>query len=235
MRRPTGPEIAGAQNSLLKWYERNGRSFPWRKATASLYEQIIAEALLQRTPAERVAAFLPSFTDRYPTWEALADASQDELELLLRPLGLWKRRASSLLRLAKSITAGGGRFPQDSEGISALPGVGQYIANAISLFSSKQAAPLIDSNMARVLERCFGRRKLVDIRYDPLLQEIAKAIVNGEAPIKLNWAILDLAATTCTLHQPLCTKCPLRRQCSYAQLISPASRLRAGRPRNRTK
>ncbi|MBA7559586.1 Adenine DNA glycosylase [subsurface metagenome] len=109
-----------------------------------------------------------------------------------------------------------GRFSREREGIEALPGVGQYIANAILLLCHGEAQPLLDANMARVLERMFGSRKLADIRYDPYLQELALKVVQCQEAKEMNWAILDLAATTCLISKPRCDKCPLMSMCLTA-------------------
>jgi A/G-specific adenine glycosylase len=114
------------------------------------------------------------------------------------------------------MAARGGHFPRSRQEVESLPGVGQYIANSILLFSAGKAEPLLDVNMARVLERLFGSRKLVDIRDDPHLQSISRALVRGKRATEVNWAILDLAATVCTIKKPSCEKCPLRTICQYA-------------------
>jgi len=106
-----------------------------------------------------------------------------------------------------------GRFPKDRDAIEALPGIGQYIANAVMLFCHGQSRPLLDVNMARVLERVFGPRKLVDIRHDPYLQELASRVARCKNSAKLNWAILDLGATICLAKNPRCRECPLVSMC----------------------
>jgi A/G-specific adenine glycosylase len=115
-----------------------------------------------------------------------------------------------------------GRFPRRRAEIEALPGVGQYVCNAILLFAKAQAAPLLDVNMARVLERCFGPRKLVDIRYDKELQQISHSLVCGPKAKELNWAILDLAASTCIPNSPHCEDCPLCGMCDYNLVRRPS-------------
>ena len=106
-----------------------------------------------------------------------------------------------------------GRFPRDREGIEALPGVGQYIANAILLLCHGKAQSLLDANMARVLERLFGPRELADIRYDPYLQQLALKVVQCKEAKDINWAILDVAATICLISNPRCDECPLISMC----------------------
>jgi A/G-specific adenine glycosylase len=147
----------------LRWYDEKGRDFPWRGEGADLYRVILAELLLQRTRAETVAAFYDQFTLRFPSWQSLAESTVEEIGQLLKPIGLWRRRAVSLLALATEMAARGGDFPATRTDVKALPGVGQYIANSILLFSAGRAEPLLDVNMARVLERLFGPRRLVDI------------------------------------------------------------------------
>jgi len=96
-----------------------------------------------------------------------------------------------------------------------MPGVGQYVANAVYLFCHRTAEPLLDATMARVLERYFGPRRLVDIRYDPYLQELARSVVAGNDAIDVNWALLDLGAMVCRPRDPLCEICPVARGCYW--------------------
>ena len=219
-RLPTSQAIAQLRRRLLQWFDRHGRNFPWRKASLSNYKYIVAELLLQRTRAETVASFFPAFVEEFPSWKQLGSASIGRLQRYLQPIGLWRRRAVSIKALGLAMAKTNGRFPRDREGIEALPGIGQYIANAVLLFCHGVPEPLLDVNMARILERVFGPRKLADIRYDPYLQELARKVVHCKTPAKLNWAILDLAATTCLIRNPRCNDCPLAPMCRSAIVTS---------------
>ena len=216
-----GCKIRFFRAELLAWFARSARKFPWRNLRASLYQKIVAEILLQRTRANVVGVFLPVFLDRFPSWEALSHASEREIGTLLQPLGLWRRRAKSLKKLAIEMSLRKGHFPRTRTEIESLPGVGQYIASAVLLFSRGAAEPLLDVNMARVLERYFGPRTLVDIRYDPFLQNLARLVLSKADAVALNWAILDLAALVCTSRTPLCGECPLRSACLYRNTPTP--------------
>jgi A/G-specific adenine glycosylase len=202
---------------LLDWFSDNGRDFLWRRPSASKYVKIVSEVLLQRTRADVVAEFLPKFIKRYPSWTAIASGKSSDLRKHLKPIGLWRRRASSLENLATEMAKRRGVFPRRREEIEKLPNVGQYIANAILLFCHGQPEPLLDVNMARVLERFFGPRTLADIRYDPYLQSLAKAFVNSRDPVLLNWAILDHATLLCRITAPRCLDCPLLSKCRFAK------------------
>lgn len=206
---------------LVAWAAENGRQFPWRTREASNYERIAVEVLLQRTTATAVSRFYGDFFERFPSWESLAEASEADLEEFLRPLGLWRRRAKSLLGLAGYASSRGGIFPANSAGHSEIPAVGQYVSNAILLFQEGTALPLLDVNMARVVERFVRPRRLVDIRYDPWLQEAARWLVRRD-PVATNWALLDFAALVCKARQPRCSECPVSSRCTYFSGRKPA-------------
>lgn len=223
-RLPSRRTISRFQARLLGWFAKHRRSFRWREAGVSEYEIVVSELLLQRTRAPTLAGYLPSFLSRAPSWEALANITQSELEEILRPLGLWRRRAKSLRDLARAVLEAGGHIPTTPEEIERLPGVGQYIGNAILLFVHRQQAPLLDVNMARVLERYFGPRTKADIRYDPWLQRIARAAISCEGCSDMNWAILDLAALVCLSAVPRCAECPVAKGCQFLRTHKAKSR-----------
>lgn len=200
---------------LTGWARISGRDFPWRRPPSTAYEKIVVEVLLQRTTASAVAAFYDGFFSRFPDWPSLAVAAPEHLEHFLKPLGLWRRRATSLLGLARYASGNGGRFPEDPAEHASIPAVGQYVSNAILMFQHCKAAPLLDVNMARVIERVVRPRRLADIRYDPWLQEAASWYVRGPAAAGANWAILDFAAVVCKAHRPLCASCPVSNYCAY--------------------
>jgi A/G-specific adenine glycosylase len=217
MKLPSDSELAWFRRRVLGWYKTYQRRFPWRDESASKYVKVLSEILLQRTRAETVAQFLPEFIQKFPSWNRLAAASEHDLQRYFQRIGLWRRRASTVEKLAKEMARRAGRFPKKRAEIEELPNVGQYIANAILLFCHGQPEPLLDANMARVLERYFGPRKLVDIRYDPYLQALAKTTVSTKQPVLMNWSILDLAAVVCKSASPRCESCPLVVKCKYAR------------------
>lgn len=203
------------QKTLLEWYTVNGRYFLWRKKSATNYELIIAEVFLQRTRAETVAKFLPVFFKKYPSWKQLGEAGELDLQEFTRPLGLYKQRGSRLFKLAQELKIRKGRFPKERHQVEEMPMMGQYITNAYELYVLKKKSPLLDVNMARLLERFYGERKMSDIRYDPYLQTLAYRVVDVSKSKEINWAILDYASIICKKTNPLCNLCVLRRKCLF--------------------
>ena len=203
------------REKLSSWFDDNRRIFPWRDPNITIFQNIITEILLQRTKAESVANMYHSFFKRFNTWDSLNRVHVTEIETHLKPLGIWRRRSLTLKRLAHVMVKQDGKFPTDRSEIDKLPGVGQYVGNAIEMFCHNRPMPLLDTNMARVLERVFKPRKLADIRHDPWLQSISKEIVSSENAVQLNWAFLDLGAMICTPRNPSCDQCPLASECNY--------------------
>lgn len=215
IRIPNRIEILSFQEKMLHWYHENGRKFVWRKPTATSYEKLIAELLLQRTRAEIVDLFFCTFIEKFPSWMELAETKESEIEAFLRPIGLSKRRAKSIHELSVAMVARDGLFPKDRMELEKLPGIGQYMASAIRLLLFNEPEPLLDINMQRVLERNFGPRKLSDIRYDPYLQELSRFVIAVENPIHINFAILDFSAIICKARNPRCDGCILADNCLY--------------------
>lgn len=208
-------EISLFQKKLLEWYDINGRAFRWRNKSATNYELIISEVFLQRTKAETVSQFLPIFFKKYSSWRQLGNATLFELQEITKPIGLNIQRGTRLYNLAQQIKIRNGRFPKDRKQIEEISMMGQYLTNAYELYVQKKRSPLLDVNMARLLERFFGERNLKDIRYDPYLQTLAYRVVNIDDSQKLNWAILDFASLVCKKRIPKCNKCPLFDNCKY--------------------
>lgn len=212
-------DIEYFQRKLLDWYQKNGRTFLWRNKSATNYELIISEVFLQRTKAETVSKFLPNFFRKYSSWKQLGDATELELQEITKPLGLNKQRGSRLYNLAQELKRRKGRFPKERIQVTEIPMMGQYITNAFELYVLKKKSPLLDINMARLLERFFGKRKLVDIRYDPYLQILAYRVVNIEKSKEINWAILDYSSLICKKRNPNCSNCVLATKCRFVKAI----------------
>ncbi len=201
----------GFGEHVLSWRESAaGREFPWRVPNRTDYQLVLAEILLQRTRAEQVAKLFPALIAQYPDWETLAGAERPELEGALTPLGLQHRRAASLIALANAVLVSG-CLPSQVDELMRMPGVGQYVSRMIALQRGTQTkVGAIDVNVARVLERVFGPRRLADIRDDPYLQVLAVALLPDGREADYTLALLDFAASICRPRGPRCDKCPIR-------------------------
>lgn len=203
---------------ILMWGKKNGRSFPWRKDRTP-YKVLLAEILLQRTPANRVSTFFPRFVERFPTPRSIISTSIDDMEEFLQPMGL-KKRAEWLVRLMKEICEKYDcKIPSQESELTQLPGVGRYTARAVLSFGFKKDVAILDVNVARVLSRVFGlserqKRPNADVELWALA---SKLVPKGEGP-NYNEALLDFAALVCR-RNPLCHICPVNEVCEYYTLL----------------
>jgi A/G-specific adenine glycosylase len=171
------------EDLLLTWYAAHGRDLPWRH-TRDPYAILVSEVMLQQTQVERVMPHWTAWLERWPTVEALAEASPAEVIRGWQGLG-YNRRALNLHRAAQAVARDG--WPDD---LTQLPGVGRYTAAAVANFAFGVDVLPVDVNVQRIQERTgaeFGGRS--------------------------TQALFDLGATICLARIPRCEACPLAEAC----------------------
>ncbi len=200
---------------LLKWYEKNGRSFPWREKRDS-YQILIAEIMLQRTKANQVLPVYLDFIREFPTIESLKTATVRKIKRHFARLGLlW--RANRVKQMAEDIVKRfNGRIPSDRDQLLAIPSVGDYIADAVLAFAYGKDVAVVDSNVCRVIGRVFGIDWKKEARRRPVFREIPDKLLPKGKAREFNWAIIDLASLVCLPWNPKCLKCPLCTICKFA-------------------
>lgn len=194
------------------YYRENGRAFPWR-TTRDPFHLAVAEILLQKTRAESVVGVYASLIAEYPTARVLSDADRDQIELRLRPLGLSRKRASHLLRMACIVCeAGEAIFDDWGRLLADVPGLGAYAARAIACFARGESVGIVDANIARIERRVFriAARDPRTVIFQHYADEVAFAAVDAR---ETNFGLLDLGALVC-LPDPHCDVCPLDRICA---------------------
>ena len=198
--------------TLLAWYEANGRDLPWRR-TRDPYAIWISEIILQQTRIAQGQAYWERFLEAFPDVGQLAAASEDEVLRLWQGLGYYSR-ARNLHAAARQIAAAG-RFPDTLEGIRALKGVGDYTAAAIGSIAFGLPEAVVDGNVFRVLARHFGIATPVG---SPAAKKefsaLARSLLPPERPGDFNQAMMDFGAIQCTSAAPACLLCPLQDSCA---------------------
>ena len=196
---------------LLKWYERHGRTLPWRE-THDPYPIWLSEVILQQTRIQQGMAYWERFMQRFPTVEALAAASEDEVLRLWQGLGYYSR-ARHLHAAARQIVERGG-FPTTLEGIRSLKGVGDYTAAAVASFAFGLPAAAVDGNAYRVMARYFGIETPINsTEGKKVFAALAAQLLPRDRAADYNQAVMDFGATWCTPQSPRCADCPLAEAC----------------------
>jgi A/G-specific adenine glycosylase len=203
---PSNREIGEVRDLLLEWGQENYNPFPWRNPERD-WHGLIAEILLQRTNADSVTPVFERFCQRYPKIEDFAEATEREIEELMRPLGLRKRAAlldslgDELYRL--------GDIPTNREELENLPGVGPYTAGAWLCFHKGDNTSIVDSNVVRWLCRMIGHDYDRNTRRKSWFLELADRITPEDRTRQFNYAVLDFTRKICTPTGPSCTECPI--------------------------
>lgn len=200
------------QIRLLKWYEEYGRDLPWRRTTDP-YEILVSEVMLQQTQVDRVIPKYHEFLQRYPTITDLAQASAEEVRETWYPLG-YNIRPFRLHSIAcEAVEQYGGTLPKDPDELLSFKGIGRYTAGAVRSFAFKEDAPILDTNVMRVLHRVFigeGDPKTQKSKLWALSEEL---IPKGKG-YDFNQALMDFGAMVCTARNPYCLLCPMRDFCN---------------------
>jgi len=195
-----------SQKKLLHWYETQGRhELPWRN-TENIYHIYLSEIMLQQTQVNRVRdEYYPQFLAKFPSLQALADASQDEVLAAWSGLGYYSRARN----LKKTAEASPKALPKTQEELIKLPGIGKYTASAICSFGHNQTIPVVDTNIARVIKRYFALLN----PSDAILWRYAAEFVNKSDPRHHNLALMDLGSLVCLPKNAKCIECPLQDSC----------------------
>lgn len=212
-------EIAAA---LVGWFATAARDLPWRDEVGpgrrDGYRSLVSELMLQQTQVSRVLEKFGPFLERFPTADALAEASEDDVLALWSGLGYY-RRARLLHAAAKAVAERhGGVVPETTEELEALPGVGRYTAGAVASIAFGVRTPVVDGNVQRVLMRIGGKEAPLQsgeaVRWSwTRAQGLVDALADDQHPGPLNEGLMELGATVCTPKSPACGSCPVSSRC----------------------
>ncbi len=222
MKRHPLKNVRAFRTALLKWFQQEGKSYPWRE-TRDPWAILVSEIMLQQTTVSAVIAHgrYEKFLQEFPDLKTIASASEDQLLKAWEGLGYYNR-VRNLQKCAQAILGiYQGTFPPDSETLETLPGIGKYTAGAISSFAFEQAAPIVDSNIARVLARLFDFHEPIDRTVgQKQIWHWAGELLDPKAPRLFNSAIMELGQTYCSPRHPSCQSCPVHDFCQTREPMS---------------
>ncbi|XP_071420955.1 adenine DNA glycosylase isoform X3 [Pithys albifrons albifrons] len=221
-------EVDALRKNLLAWYDRCKRDLPWRALAATEpdadrrgYAVWVSEIMLQQTQVATVIDYYNRWMQKWPTLQALAEASLEEVNELWAGLGYYSRGKRLQEAARKVVSELAGHMPRTAEDLQKLlPGVGRYTAGAIASISYGQATGVVDGNVIRVLcrLRCIGADSSSPSVIDRLW-DMANAVVDRSRPGDFNQALMELGATVCVPKAPLCGECPVKQHCRARQRV----------------
>ncbi len=202
---------------LLEWYDLEQRQLPWR-GHPDAYAVWVSEIMLQQTRVETVIPYFERWMQRFPTIQALASASEQEVLQSWEGLGYYSR-ARNLHKAARLVVERyNGFLPHTRSELKLLPGIGPYTAGAIASIAFGQDEAALDGNIRRVIARLYAVREPARApAVERRLWELTRQNLPPGRAGDYNQALMDLGATICTPRSPKCLLCPLSPVCLARQ------------------
>ena len=200
---------------ILKWYELNKRSLPWRKNVSlkkRQYYTLVSEFMLQQTQVVTVIPYFNRFIKKIPSLKILAKVKNKKLIKLWEGLGYYSR-VRNLKKTSQIIIKNfKGKLPNKFEDLISLPGIGNYTASAILAIAFNKPYIPLDGNIERVLKRYLYLRKEKELQKKSLMK---KKFIFGISSRSSDYAqaLMELGALVCKPNNPICSQCPISKNC----------------------
>ena len=197
-------------NSIVEWFTLNQPVAQSELHYKNPFQLLVAVILSAQCTDKRVNIVTPPLFERYPTPEALAAASFDELYPYVKSISYPNAKTRHLLDMAARLVADfGSEVPSDIDALMSLPGVGRKTANVIASIVYDKPVIAVDTHVFRVAHRLGlsdGKTPL-DVERD-----LERHIPVDKRAIAHHWLILH-GRYTCTARSPKCSSCPLTQWC----------------------
>ena len=202
---------------ILGWYDNNKRSLPWRVGKNSpkkLYYRLLSEFMLQQTQVKTVIPYFKKFTKNFKTLKSLSRCSEQKILKLWEGLGYYRRSRNLLAASKILVNKHHSKLPKTIKEIKALPGVGDYTANALLGLVHNKPAIAIDGNVKRVFSRIINKKES-KINFDQFIETNKKKLFNLKRNSDFVEALMEFGALVCKPKDPICGICNLNKNCKY--------------------
>lgn len=201
------------QGKLLKWYKSNARELPWR-GLQDPYLIWVSEVMLQQTQVEIVIPYFQHWTKRFPDIQSVVHASEDDVLKVWEGLGYYSRARNIKKTSVIIYHQFNGVIPGITNELKKLPGIGDYIAGAIASIAFGLNEPALEVNGVRLVSRLFDFHGLVSRTGNKnILKEYLRELIPDGNAGNFNQAVMDLGSMVCLSVNPICRKCPIRKEC----------------------
>lgn len=178
------------------------------------FELVVATVLSAQCTDAAVNRATPGLFARFPTPQALADASVEEVEECIRTLNFFRNKAKSLVGLGRALVERhGGEVPAEMEALAALPGVGRKTANVVLGVGFGIAdGVVVDTHVKRIAARLGLTRE-----DDPekVERDLLK-LLPSDSRILFTHRVIDHGRAVCTARRVHCDRCGLAEWCPSA-------------------
>ena len=175
------------------------------------YQLLIAVVLSAQSTDKRVNSVTPIIFSKYKTLEGLKNASLEDLEEIIRPVGSFRKKAQYVKGIAtRLVDEFDGKVPVDREVLESFPGVGRKTVNVFLAEFYHYPAIAVDTHVERVSKRlklAFLKDSVLDVERK-LMKKVPK-----ERWAKFHLQMVLFGRYYCKAVKPLCKDCPLKEYC----------------------
>ena len=200
---------------ILYWYDNNKRELPWRKKNSQIkreYYTLVSEFMLQQTQVTTVIPYFNNFIKNIPNLTALSKINESKLLKYWEGLGYYSR-VKNLKKTANIVKKNfNGRLPSTIDELKLLPGIGDYTACAIMAIAFNKSFIPLDGNIERVIKRLLNLKLISQVSKENLTKK-KKILGTSIRASDYAQALMELGALICKPKNPLCFKCPVKRNC----------------------
>lgn len=177
------------------------------------FELLIAVVLSAQTTDERVNSVTPVLFKKYPDASKLSKADIEDVEKIIKPIGLYHNKALNIIKLSKQLCERfDGIVPNDRLSLESLPGVGRKTANVILNNCFDVPAFAVDTHVSRVSKRLSIAEEDDDVNE---IEEKLMKFFPEKHWGKLHHQFIFFGRYKCKAMKPLCEDCTLKKYCSY--------------------
>ena len=176
------------------------------------FELLVAVVLSAQTTDKSVNRVSPQLFAKYPDAKSLSEAKQEDVEEIIRTIGMYRTKSKNIINLAKALCDKyDGKVPGDYDSLVSLPGVGRKTANVVLSVGFGEQRIAVDTHVFRVANR-IGLVKAKDVLQTELdLMECLPHDRWSEA----HHSLIFHGRNICDARKPKCKECPLKELCLW--------------------
>lgn len=196
-------------------------SFPDAKCTINFknrFELLVCTVLSAQTTDKRVNLVSPALFSAFPGPKEMAEAPLEEIEKIIKPLGMYKSKALSIKTLSSQLQETGWQVPGSMQELTRLRGVGRKTANVVLAEGFSVPGFPVDTHVIRVTSRLRWHSQWNDPHPDPVVIERELcAIFPPESWGVLSCTLIEFGREICHAKNPDCASCPLKDLCPFVK------------------
>jgi len=175
------------------------------------FQMAVSAMLSAQCTDKRVNETVPILFEKYPDSVTMAKAKINDVEKIIKPVGLYKAKSRNIVNTAIMIEKEfSGRLPNDIEELTKLPGIGRKTANVILYHVFNSPGFAVDTHVNRVLNR-IGILKT----HDPLkIEMVIRKLVPPEHLGNFSLLLITHGRRICKARKPNCPECKINQLCS---------------------